>query len=40
LICTPQENQPPIYIERFNLVDLLHITEIEYTESSASRGGE
>jgi hypothetical protein len=40
LICTPVEDQPPTYIERLNLVDFLHITEIEYTESPASTDNE
>ena len=38
LICTPVENQPPTYIERFNLVDFRHIADIEYAESPAYRG--
>jgi len=40
LICTPLAGQPPALIDRFNLVDLLHITQIEYTDSAAPAGSE
>ena len=36
LICTPLEGHPPAVIERFNLVDQLHVTQIVYTDSPAS----
>ncbi len=40
LICTPLKDQPPAVIDRYNQVDLLHITQIEYTDSQASASSE
>ncbi len=40
LICTPLVGQPPALIDRFNLVDLLHITQIEYADSARPTGSE
>ncbi len=40
LICTALAGQPPELIDRFNLVDLLHITQIEYADSARPAGTE
>jgi hypothetical protein len=37
LVCTPVDDQPPIFIERFYLLDLIHITQLEYEDSATSR---
>ena len=36
LVCTQVDDQPPVFIERFHLVDLLHITQLEYEDSAAT----
>jgi hypothetical protein len=36
LICTPLEGFPPAVIDRFHLVDLLHVTQLECIDSPTS----
>lgn len=40
LVCTPLKGQPPAIIDRFNLVDLMHITQIEHEDSLAPQSRE